>query len=92
MPLGGGIKQAEHMLVGRRSQEFDQSFSFDAPFEKALQESTFHFELELRLQIQGPHLGEDELEGLEHRCLGSRAWLAEENMNLKKQFAKHLKF
>jgi len=51
-----------------------------------------HFDLELKLQIEGDDLEFDAREYLEHRCFSSRHWLAEENMQLKDRFAKYLRY
>ena len=49
-----------------------------------------HFLLEARLQIEGDDLDFEARANLQHRCFASRHWLGEQNMHLKKHFAKYL--
>lgn len=51
-----------------------------------------HFDLEMKLEIQGDSLSFEERQSLQHRVFASRHWLSEENTHLKKRFNKYLKF
>lgn len=49
-----------------------------------------HFNLEMKLEIQGDRLAFAEKRALQERVYGSRHWLAQQNMHLKEHFAGYL--
>jgi len=90
----GNYDYGPHLLAAFYHCKREAHFLFDkklATYIDSLYEGVEdHFNLELKLEIEGESLDFDEREGLQHRVYGSRAWLGQQNMHLKEKFAKYL--
>lgn len=51
---------------------------------------TKHFDLELKLEINGESLGFDQRRDLQDRVYASRHWLGQQNVRVKERFARYL--